>query len=276
MVYIYLQIYSDTWSEIKDMATEDQFKSADLSIFSIMKNAKSINTVKQYEAYFKRFNQWCNSKGVTSFPARSSVIAIFLSGLIQQGVSEAVLCSFFYSIKWYHDLHCALYNPCDDSVILKLMEGGKRILSKPLKKKEPISSDILEKVIDLFGDREKNRDLCSVRTITMLILGFAGFLRFNELANIKVKNITFKDLYMNICVETSKTDVYRRGNEITIAKTGGKLCPVSWIKHYLSLAEIENNSEDYIFRAVRFYKSSEKYMLCKINNLYRIQELENY
>lgn len=43
------------------------------------------------------------------------------------------------------------------------------------------------------------------------------------------------------------------------------LCPVSWIKHYLSLAEIENNSADYIFRAVRFYKSSEKYMLCKIN-----------
>lgn len=181
------------------------------------------------------------------------MIAIFWSGLIQQGVSEAVLCSFFYSIKWYHDLHCALYNPCDDSVIQKLMEGGKRILSKPLK------------VIDLFGDREKNRDLCSVRTIAMLLLGFAGFLKFNELTNIKVKNITFKDLYMNICVETSKIDVYRRGNEITIAKTGGKLCPVSWIKHYLSLAEIENNSEDYIFRAECFYKSSEKYMLCKIN-----------
>lgn len=67
---------------------------------------------------------------------------------------------------------------------------------------------------------------------------------------------------MNICVETSKTDVYRRGNEITIAKTGGKLSPVSWIKHYLSLAKIGNN---YIFRAVRFYRSSEKYMLCKIN-----------
>lgn len=101
------------------------------------------------------------------------------------------------------------------------MEGGKRILSKPLKKKEPISSDILEKVIYLFGHREKNRDLRSVRTIAMLLLSFEGFLRFNELANIKVKNITFKELYMTICVETSKTDVYvyRRGNEITIAKT---------------------------------------------------------
>lgn len=121
------------------------------------------------------------------------MIAIFLSGLIQQGVSEAVLCSFFYSIKWYHDLHCALYNPCYDSIIQKLMEGVKRILSKPLKK-EPISSDILEKVIDLFGDREKNRDFRSLRTMAMLLLSFAGFLRFNELASIKAKNITFKDL----------------------------------------------------------------------------------
>lgn len=132
-------------------------------------------------------------QGVTSFPARSSVIAIFLSGLIQQGVSEAVLCSFFYSIKWYHDLHCALYNPCYDSVIQKLMEGVKRILSKPLKK-QPISSDILEKVIDLFGDRVKNRNFRSVRTMAILLLSFAGFLRFNELASIKAKNITFKDL----------------------------------------------------------------------------------
>lgn len=69
---------------------------------------------------------------------------------------------------------------------------------------------------------------------------------------------------MSICVEKRKNDVYRRGNEITIAKTGGKLGPVSWIKHYLSLAKIENNSEDYIFRAVRFYKSSKS-----MSSLYR-------
>lgn len=262
---VYSQIFNDTWAEIKDMSTKEQFKSADSSIFHIMKSAKSKNTVKQYETYFKKFTQWCISKDVESFPAKSSVIAIFLSGLIQQGVSEAVLCSFFYSIKWNHDLHCAFSNPCDDSVIHSLMEGGKRILSKPIKKKEPISPDVLEKIINVYGEREQNCDLRSVRTVAMLLLSFAGFLRFSELSNIKVKNIIFKNLYMNVCIESSKTDVYRRGNEVTLAEAGGKLCPVSWIKHYLNLAEIQDKPEEYVFRAIRFYKSCGKYMLCGIN-----------
>lgn len=55
------------------------------------------------------------------------------------------------------------------------MKGGKRTLSKPLKKKEPISSDIFEKVIDLFGGEEKIRDLRSVGKIAML--GFVSYKR---------------------------------------------------------------------------------------------------
>lgn len=86
----------------------------------------------------------------------------------------------------------------------------------------------------------------------MLQFSFAGFLRFNELANKKVKNISIKDLYINICVETSKTDVYRRGNKITIAKTEGMLNSKDW-------------REAIIYLELPFYKSSQKYMLCKIN-----------
>ena len=92
---VYSQIFCDTWTDIMELVKEDQFKSPDADIHQIMKNAKSKNFVKQYEAYFKRFQQWCNSKKVPSSPAKSIVVAIFLSGLIQQGVSKAVLCAFF-------------------------------------------------------------------------------------------------------------------------------------------------------------------------------------
>lgn len=51
------------------------------------------------------------------------------------------------------------------------MKGGKRTLSKPLKKK----ADIFEKVIDLFGGEEKIRDLRSVGKIAML--GFVSYKR---------------------------------------------------------------------------------------------------
>lgn len=120
------------------------------------------------------------------------------------------------------------------------MEGGKRILFKPIKKKDPITYEVLEKIIDLFGDKENNCDLRSVRTVAMFLISFAGFLRFSEVANLKVKNLVFKDLYMNVVIESSKTDVFRCGNEVTIAERGGKFCAVSWMKHYLKLTEIKS------------------------------------
>lgn len=139
------------------------------------------------------------------------------------------------------------------------------------KKKDPITYEVSEKIIDLFGDRENNCDLRSVRTVAMLLISFAGFLRFSEVANLKVKNLVFKDLYMNIVIESSKTDVYRRGNKVTIAETGGKLCAVSWMKHYLKLTEI-NNPEEYVFRALRFSKS--KNSLCRLNKGFIVYKIE--
>ena len=49
---------------------------------------------------------------------------------------------------------------------------------------------------------------------------------------------------------------------VTIAETGGKLCVVTWMKHYLKLSEI-SKPEEYVFRAIRFSKS--KYSLCRLN-----------
>ena len=66
------------------MAAEKRFKSVDSSVFDIMKNAKSKNTVKQYEACFKRFQQWCLAKEVVCFPAKPSVVAVFLVTLFNK------------------------------------------------------------------------------------------------------------------------------------------------------------------------------------------------
>ena len=62
-----------------------------------------------------------------------------------------------------------------------------------------------------------------------------------------------------------KTDVYSRGNNVVIAKTNGKACPVSWLLRYISLAELRYDSEDFIFRAIRYFKSKNVYKLINVN-----------
>jgi integrase len=145
-----------------------------------------------------------------------------------------------------------------------LIQGGRRILAKPVQKKEPITIDILKSIHDFYRLSENKSDLNSVRLFCMLIVGYSGFLRFNEIANLKVKDVKFCDLYMELCIQSSKTDVYRRGGAVTIAKAGGSLCPVFWMKHYFELAKL-SSPEEYVFRAIRFFKSLNQYKLCEQN-----------
>ena len=51
---------------------------------------------------------------------------------------------------------------------------------------------------------------------------------------------------MSVFIQKSKTDIYRDGNHIIIARTGNNLCPVNNLEYYLEW--IGNNHEIDIFK----------------------------
>jgi hypothetical protein len=63
----------------------------------------------------QKFRKWCTICSLQSSPATSTTVVIYIGGLIQQGVSVAVLESHFYAIKWYHDFNFTS-NPCSNKV----------------------------------------------------------------------------------------------------------------------------------------------------------------
>lgn len=70
---------------------------------------------------------------------------------------------------------------------------------------------------------------------------------------------------MEIKIRCSKTDVYRRGNIVYIAKTNSNLCPVQCLQDYLSLAGMQLNSDLFIFRSLRYFKKSNAHKLARSN-----------
>ena len=48
----------------------------------------------------------------------------------------------------------------------------------------------------------------------MALLAFAVFLRFDELSNLKLKDVVSHATYFELFIESSKTDQYREGNKI--------------------------------------------------------------
>ena len=67
----------------------------------------------------------------------------------------------------------------------------------------------------------------------------------SDLSNITIKNLVFCEIHVKVYVHKSKTDVNRRGNKVLIAKTGNKLCTVSFLLRYIKSADLKFNFEEF-------------------------------
>ena len=63
---------------------------------------------------------------------------------------------------------------------------------------------------------------------------------------------------MSIFIEQSKTDVYRDGSCVVIARTGSDMCPVKLLEKFLYLAGIDSGCDDYDFCNLIKTKSGHK------------------
>ena len=95
--------------------------------------------------------------------------------------------------------------------------------------------------------------------LTLCVLGYAGFFRFDELVQLRRCDFQFEDSFMRIFVQRSKTDIYRDGAWVVIAKTFKPTCPVLLTLRYFAAASFSEDSEDFIFRPLSFCSSNGSY-----------------
>ena len=121
---------------------------------------------------------------------------------------------------------------------------------------------MLTKLYTLMADNHGN--LIYLRTFTILLLSFAGFLRFDECVNLTLDDIVFENSYIAIILRKSKTDAFRDGDRVLISETHSNLCPVACLKHYINFCKIADKSE-FLFRAVQWSKKYSCYTLRNSN-----------
>lgn len=138
------------------------------------------------------------------------------------------------------------------------IEGARRILSKPVKKKEPVTIEVMKMLYTQFGN---SQELAKIRIYFMFSLAFSGFLRFNELVNIRFKDIRFCPSHVDLFIPRSKTDIFREGNKLYIARTNKNTCPVACLKNYIKVANILE-ADEFLFRAMQFKKGANCLSSC--------------
>ena len=138
-------------------------------------------------------------------------------------------------------------NPMTNPLIKTVVEGSKGENPKPVAKKMPISKDVLMACCKKYATCN---ELPIQRDISIALLLFVGFFRFSELAGLTIKDIAISDSHLTIQVTRSKTDQYRKGDEVVIARLDKVTCPVVNLEKYMLLANINASkaSSDYLFK----------------------------
>ena len=97
------------------------------------------------------------------------------------------------------------------------------------------------------------------RDISMALLLFGGFFRFSELAALTIGDISISDTHLNIEVSQSKTDQYRKGNEVVISRSGKVTCPVSNLERSMKLTGVSTSKvSDFLFKPIVKVRSRYK------------------
>lgn len=139
----------------------------------------------------------------------------------------------------------ALNSPADYALELKL--------GPPLNSKDPTSLELVEKLCVNYAS---SSSLGHVRFLVFLPLGYAGFLRVDELHSLKVGDISLLMTIRQSPSGSEKNDQYREGHTVYIAMSGKVICSVSTTRRLL-VHLTGSSSETPLIRKIMKSKKSE-------------------
>ena len=196
-------------------------------------------TTDVYHRAFKKWKIFASSKLKASFlPASPIDVAVYLQHLLESTKSTSSIDSACYAIKWAHEV-AGMSTPTDGQVVSRVRDAAKRVLGpgRP-NRKEPLTIEVLKDVVE----KADLSNILQLRNVCLYVLAYAGFFRSEEVLHIRMNHICFREGYMIMKVEKSKTDQLRQGDEVVIAQSGARVCPVSLLQAYLRKLDIDPNN----------------------------------
>lgn len=163
------------------------------------------------------------------------------------------------SIKWLHYFIPGINsfnNPLNDEFLARIVESSKRSNNKEKKRKKPLTSDIIEKIL---GNLSSNPSLEDLRNTLIPVLAFALLLRHDELSHLNCIHFTVMSEGLKVHIPSSKTDTYRDGKYVFLSKKNSAV--YNLIFRYMSKANLSFSCNHFFFCPIDLTGSS-----CSIRN----------
>ena len=257
-------LQSEIWREANSL-TDESLRKLVPDLLHLQFESKAPSTVQKYKSGWIRWRKWTESKiGVQVIPAKPLHIALFISELTAISVSNntgiSPIESVVYSIKWGHSLAGIVECPTSHPLVESSLEGARRKLARPVQPKEPLSLDVVLRIADHYI---LSGSLAVIRFLFVLLVGFAGFFRIDEIRTLTVKDVSICDEYMKVFISKRKNDQYREGHTSFLARSHKSTCPVSITEKLLKLLPSTSDSSSPLVRRIVKSKSKECFHACK-------------
>ena len=216
-----------------------------------LQNSKANNTVRAYKSDFNDFGIFCAQNGFKSLPSDPKIVSLYLTYLSTKNVKMSTLKRRLVSIGVIHKLKGHYLDTKHPAIIENIM-GIKRRKGSIQKAKKPILINNLRKIINVI-DQEKKEEIKKLRDRSIILIGFSGGFRRNEIVSIDCDDLDFVPEGLKISIRRSKTDQFGEGFTKALPYfDNSQYCPVVSLKKLLDLSKINTGP---VFR--RFIKGSK-------------------
>jgi site-specific recombinase XerD len=180
------------------------------------------NTQRAYQSDLRMFTTWCEQQGLTALPATAATVAAYLSDLVATGKKVNTVRRHLATISKAHQL-AGLDNPAHAELVKAVMHGLQREHGRTPDRATPLLAvDVRRILAGLQGV-----DTATLRDRALLLAGWHGALRRQELANLTWGNVTAQAGGLVLELRHTKTDKAGAGQHVGLAcEQDTAVCPV--------------------------------------------------
>ena len=216
-----------------------------------LQSSKANNTIRAYKSDFNDFGLFCAQNGFKSLPSEPKIISLYLTHLSTREVKMSTLKRRLVSIGVIHKVKGHYLDTKHPTIIENLMGIRRRKGSVQIGKK-PLLINSLKEIINTI-DKEIINEIKKIRDRSIILIGFSGGFRRNEIVSLDYDDLDFVTEGLKINIKRSKTDQFGEGSIKALPYfENSQYCPVVSIQKWLKISKINNGS---LFR--RFNKGSK-------------------
>tara|TARA_B110001452_G_scaffold107532_1_gene89169 strand:+ start:35 stop:991 length:957 start_codon:yes stop_codon:yes gene_type:complete len=216
-----------------------------------LKSSKANNTVRAYKSDFNDFGLFCAQNGFKSLPSEPKIVSLYLTYLSTKEAKISTLKRRLVSIGVIHKLK-GHYLDTKHPLIIENIMGIKRRKGSIQKGKKPILISYLKQLIDVI-DKQDSEDIKKLRDRSIILIGFSGGFRRNEIVSLDYDDLDFVEEGLKIQIRRSKTDQFGEGLVKALPYFDSPMyCPVVSLKNWIVISKINSGA---LFK--RFTKGSK-------------------